>query len=177
MNVRIVVAAFAAGLVLAGCSVAPLNFTPSNVAVSGKRLNAALLSTNVTVASKQEATGKMNTAGAEADVAALWKSTLDDALVRMAIFRDDSPRKLSLIVKILELDLQSLGFNAKTTARYELVDRNTGEVVFKSDVQTDGRASDYVGVDRARKSASRSVQANIEEFLRRIANAEIAGEK
>ena len=158
---------------LSGCSVAPLNFSPANVSASSTRHNAALVSTNVTVASGEEATGKLNTAGAEADVASLWKSTLDDALIRMAMFRDESPNKLSLIVQIRELDLRSLGFDARTTARYQLLDRNTGKTVFSTDIQTNGHASDYVGVDRTRKSASRSVQANIEEFLRQIQAAEL----
>lgn len=157
----------------AGCSVAPLNFSPANVTASANRLDAALVSTNVTVASKEEAIGKMNTAGVEADISSLWKSTLDDALVRMALFRDDAPRKVSLIVKVLELDSRGLGFGARTTARYELVDRNTGQTIFSTDVKTEGKASDYFGSNRARKSASRSVQANIEEFLRQIAVAKL----
>ncbi len=160
-------------MLMSACSVAPLNFSPANVAPTTKRLDAALLSTNVTVASKDEAVGKMNTAGAEADVSSLWKSTLDDSLVRMALFRDDSTRKVSLIVKILELDSRGLGYGARTTARYELVDRNSGATVFKTDVTTDGKASDYFGANRARKSASRSVQANIEEFLKQIAVADL----
>lgn len=161
----------ASGLLLSGCSVAPLNFAPASVPTTSERLNAALVSTNVTVASKDEAVGKLNTAGAEADVASLWKSTLDDALIRMALFQDDAPRKLSLVVKILELDLRSLGSNARTTAEYELIDRNTGESVFTTQITTDGAASDYVGVNRARKSANRSVQANIEQFLEKISSA------
>lgn len=174
MRTKIVCAALASVLMLSACSVAPLNFTPANVAASSKRHNAALVSTNVTVASKDEATGKLNTAGAEADVASLWKSTLDDALVRMAMFRDDSPNKLSLIFKILELDLKGLGSETVTTARYELVDRNTGQTIFSTDVNTNGHASDYVGVNRSRKSANRSVQANIEEFLRKIEAANLS---
>jgi hypothetical protein len=173
MKSKLNILCLASAVLLTGCSAAPLNFTPSNVARSAHRLDAALISTNVTVASKEEQTGKMNTAGAEADVASLWKSTLDDALVRIALFRDDSPRKLSLIVKILELDIQSLGYKAATTATYELVDRNTGQTVYSTKIQTNGGASDYVGVNRARKSGSRSVQANIEEFLRQIETAQL----
>jgi hypothetical protein len=164
----------AAGLLLAGCSVAPLNFAPSNIPSSTDRLDAALISTNVTVASKTEAKGKLNTAGSEADVAALWKSSLDDAIIRMAAFRDDAPTKLSLVVKILELDLRDLGYNARTTARYELVDRNTGRTVYTTEVHTTEGASDYMGVNRARKSANRSVAANIEEFLKRLATAKLS---
>lgn len=162
------------GLMVSGCSATALNFAPANVPTAVKRVNAALVSTNVTFASKAEATGKLNTAGAEADVASLWKSTLDDALIRMAMFRDDSPNKLSLTVKVLELDLRGLGFGARTTARYQLIDRNTGAIVFTTDIKTDGHASDYVGVNRARKSANRSVEANIEEFLKQIATADLS---
>ncbi|MGA1814470.1 hypothetical protein VHN57_02405 [Sphingobium sp. WW5] len=73
----------------------------------------------------------------------------------------------------MELDIQSLGYKAATTATYELVDRNTGQTVYSTKIQTHGGASDYVGVNRSRKSGSRSVQANIEEFLRQIETAQL----
>jgi hypothetical protein len=165
---------FTVMLLLCGCSVPPLNFSPSNVTVSEKKLNAALISTSVTFASREEATGKLNIAGSEADIASLWKGALDDSLVRMGIFKDGSSNKLSLIVKVYELDLRSLGFQTATTAKYQLVNRDTGQVAFSTDIKTDGRASDYIGDNRVRKSASRSVQANIEEFLRQIQKAELA---
>jgi hypothetical protein len=173
MTSRFIVAGLLCGLAVSGCTVAPLNFTPANVAPASRKHNAALVSTNVTIASKQELKGKIKTAGIEADVASLWKSSVDDAIIRMAIFHDDSPKKLSLVVKILQLDMQSLGSDTKTTARYELIDRDTGTTVFRTDVQTDGKASDYAGVDRTRKSSSRSVQANIEEFLRQLAAVDL----
>lgn len=156
---------------LSGCSVAPLSFSPASVPVAAQTLDAALVTTTVSFASKEEAVGKLNTAGAEADVASLWKSTLDDSLVRMTVFRDNSPRKLSLIVKVLELDSRSLGFGARTTARYDFIDRNTGTTTWSTTITSDGAASDYAGVNRARKSASRSVQTNIEEFLRQMSAA------
>jgi hypothetical protein len=174
MKRKFVVAAAALGLVLSGCSLPPLNFTPTNVPQNAKRHNAALISTTVTTASPEEASGKLNTGGVEADVASLWKSNLEDSLLRMAVFQDNSPNRLALVVKILELDLRSLGFTTRTTARYELIDRNTGKPVYSTEVVTNEGASDYVGDIRVRKSASRSVQANIEEFLRRISEADIA---
>lgn len=173
MRISVFGAALVMGLLLSGCSLPALNFTPAAVPQTVIRHDAALISTTVTVASPQEATGKLNTAGVEADVASLWKSNLEDVLLRMALFQDNSPTKVSLVVKILELDLRSLGFKTRTTARYELIDRNTGKTLYTTDVQTEEGASDYVGDIRVRKSASRSVQANIEEFLRRIATAEI----
>jgi hypothetical protein len=173
MKVKSVCIALASAIVMAGCSAPALNFAPNSVPSPNRKMDAALVSTIVTVAPKGEATGHIDTAGAEADVAALWKSTLDDAILRMALFRDDSSRKLSLTVKILELNLRNLGSNATTTARYQLVDRNTGATVFTTDIKTEGSASDYVGVNRTRKSANRSVQANIEEFLKQLAAADL----
>lgn len=173
MKFKLIAVTAALGLALSGCSVPPLNFTPAAVPESPKRQNAALVSTTVTVASPEEAVGKLNTAGVEADVASLWESTLEDSLLRMAIFQDNSPNKLSLVVKVLEMDLRGLGSSARTTASYEFLDRNTGDVVYDTTITTNEGASDYVGVSRVRKSANRSIQANIEEFLRQIAEAEI----
>ena len=174
MKIGFAYVALASALAMSGCSTPALNFSPAVVPSATTKFDAALVSTIVTVAPKGEATGHIDTAGAEADVAALWKSTLEDALLRMAVFRDSSPNKVSLVVKILELNLRNLGFDATTTARYQLVDRNTGATVFTTDIKTEGRASDYVGVDRTRKSANRSVQANIEEFLRQVAVADLS---
>ena len=56
---------------LSGCSVAPLSFSPASVPVAAQTLDAALVTTTVSFASKEEAVGKLNTAGAEADVASL----------------------------------------------------------------------------------------------------------
>ena len=157
---------------LAGCSPPPLQFVPANVTISQNKLDAALVSTVVTVAPKAEARGKVDVAGAEADVTELWKSALDDTLLRTAIFRDSSSRRVSLTVKVLKFSKSDvLGFGVTSIAKYELIDRNTGQVVYSKEIETAGRASDYVGVDRVRKAASRSVQDNITAFVQQLETA------
>jgi hypothetical protein len=159
---------------IAACSAPPLQFVPANVEVSQHKIDAALISTVVTVAPKGEATGKIDIAGSEADVTSLWKSALDDTLLRTAIFRDASPRHLTLTVKVLKLKKTSvLGFGVDSTARYQLIDRDTGQVVFSKDIENTGHASDYVGVDRVRKAVSRSVQENITSFIQQLEASKI----
>ena len=168
----------AALILLGGCASAPpLNFTPANVGLSATKHNAALISTTVTVAGAQEAKGKI-LAGTEGGIALLWKTALEDTIVRMAMFRDDAPTHLALVVKILQFDAPTMGLTMVThaTARYELIDRNSGAIVFSSDVQTDGRSEvgdDLMGANRVRLSVARSVQDNIADFLRQLASADL----
>lgn len=176
----IVPAALGGLLALSGCaSVPPLNFAPANVGMSQTKQDAALVAVTVTVAAKSEAKGKIQIAGAEGNVAELWKTALEDAITRMAVFRDDSPHRLSLAVKILKLQLPVAGvaMHTKTTARYELIDRNTGAIVFASDVESDGRSGggeNFYGAIRARISASNSVQNNIATFLQQLETADLS---
>lgn len=168
--------AFAA---LAACNAPPpLNFTPNNVGLSQTKHNASLVKTTVTIASKEEAKGKIDAAGAEAGVAMLWQTALEDAMVRMALFKDDAPIRLSLVVKILELDMAGAGFTMKSSsiARYELIDRNSGDIVFTTDIETDGRSpagEDFMGANRARHSINRAVQNNIAVFLQQLETADL----
>ncbi len=156
----------------------PLNFTPPNVALAQHRHEAALVSTSVTIAPKSEAKGPIDIAGAESNVSQLWKAALDDALLRMAMFRDSATTKLSLIVRILKLDAPGMGVTmiTDTAARYELIDRDSGGLVFAADIDSQGRVGmgeNFVGVVRARDSASRSVQNNIAQFLQQLEGADL----
>ena len=172
MRSQIVISA--AALALAGCSAPPLQFVPPNVGISQRKLNAALISTVVTVAPKSEMRGKVQIAGAEADVTSLWKSALDDTLLRTAIFRDSSPRRVTLAVKVLQLDKSGmLGYGFDSVARYELIDRNTGQIIFTKVIEAHGHAKDYVGVNRVRNAASRSVQENIMNFVQELQSAKL----
>jgi hypothetical protein len=159
---------------VAGCSPPPLQFVPANVSISQRKVDAALISTVVTVAPKAEAKGKVDIAGSEADVTELWKSALDDTLLRTAIFRDSSPRRVTLTVKILKLSKTGvLGFGVESAATYQLIDRNTGQIVYSKEIDSLGHASDYVGVDRVRKAVSRSVQDNITAFVQQVETADL----
>jgi hypothetical protein len=170
---------FAPALLLSGCaSVPPLDFSPTNVGLSRVKHDAAMVSTSVTAASKTDRKGPIDIAGAENDITSMWKTALDDTILRMAIFRDDSSNKLSLAVKILKVDMPGAGFamTTGTIARYELINRNTGDIVFSTEIETDGRVpmgDNFVGAIRARNSLSLSVQNNITTFLQQLESADL----
>ena len=167
---------FAAALVIAalsGCaSNPPLNFSVPGVGVSSKKIDAELKSLTVTLARPDEAKGDIP-AQAQHEVPQMWQTALTEAVNRMAIFRDDSPRKLNLSVKILAIDVPSFGasMTTKTIARYELIDRANGSIVYTQDVSATGTVPmsfAFAGVIRARESVSRSAQNNISQFLQAL---------
>jgi hypothetical protein len=166
-------------MLASGCaSVPPLEFTPTNIGMSRLKHDAALVSTSVTAASKSDRKGPIDIAGAENDVTTMWKTALDDTILRMAIFRDEASKKLSLAVKILKVDRPGAGFamTTHTIARYELIDRNTGDIVFSTEVETDGKVpmtDNFMGAIRARNSLSLSVQNNIASFLQQLETADL----
>jgi hypothetical protein len=156
-------------LLSSGCaSLPPINFSAPNIGVSSTKLDAEIKSLTVTPARPDEATGELNHGIGEHTEK--WKTALEEAFNRMAIFKDDSPRKVSLVVKILKFDTPSFGAEMTTnaSARYQIIDRSDGSIIFTTDVSTSGVVPfDYafVGVIRARESINRSVQNNIIQFL------------
>ncbi|MCC4587071.1 lipoprotein [Xanthomonas sp. NCPPB 1067] len=160
-------------LALAGCaSNPPMNFSVPNVGVASKKVDAELKSLTVTLARPDEKTGELP-AWAEGQIPTLWQSALVEAVNRMVIFRDDAPRKVSLSVKVLKLDVPSFGASMTTdsAARYELIDRETGAIIYTQDIAASGTVPAgyaFAGVIRARESVNRSVQNNIAQFLQAL---------
>jgi len=161
-----------------GCATAmpPVNFSAPNIGVSTTKLDAELKSLTVTVARPDEATGEINPGiGVHTE---LWKTALEEAFNRMAIFKDDSPKKVSLAVKVLKMDTPDFGGEMTThaSARYEIIDRSNGSIIFTTDISTSGVVPfdhAFVGVIRARESINRSVQNNIIQFLQVLETVEI----
>jgi hypothetical protein len=157
---------------LTGCaSVPPLNFSVPNVGVSNKKIDAEMKSITVSLARPDEQKGDIQ-AGMEG-VPPLWKSSLEESLNRMAIFKDNSENKVSLSVKVLALDIPSFGvtFTTKTIARYELINRADGSIIYTQDISSVGTVSPgyaFAGVVRARESINRAVQNNITQFLQAL---------
>ena len=155
-----------------GCvSLPPVNFSAPNIGVSSTKLDAELKSLTVSVARPDEATGEIDPGIAVHT--GLWKTALDEAFNRMAIFKDDSPKKVSLAVKILKFDTPALGVGRTThaSARYEIIDRSSGNIIFTTDISTSASAAPtpgviyFAGVDGVHESINRSVQNNIIQFL------------
>lgn len=161
----------AMSVVACGPQMPALNFSPPNVGPTQVKLNAEVKSITVTLARPEEATGEVPY-GAET-ITPIWKEAIQDAIVKMAIFRDDAPRKVSLSVKILKINPPSFGGDMTTVsaARYEIIERSTGAIIFTTDINSDATVPlnyAFVGAVRARESVNRSVQNNILQFLQQL---------
>lgn len=177
MKKFVLVAALA--LLLSSCaSNPPLNFSVPDVGVARQKVDADMRSLTVSLARPDEATGKIP-AAAQHEVPQMWESALTEALNRMAIFNDNSPRKVSLSVKVLALDIPAFGASMTTqaTARYEIIDREDGSIIYTQDINSSGvvpMGHSMVGVIRARESINRSVQNNIAQFLQALETVDAA---
>jgi len=105
-----------------------------------------------------------------ADITTKWKEATEEALARTAIFNDDSHHHVNLEVKVLKVDLPGVGFTfpTDTDARYTILDRTNGNVVFSQIISAEGTTPmdfAFVGAIRARESVNRSVQGNIGAFI------------
>lgn len=163
-------------LALAGCgSLPPLNFSVPNVGPSRTHLDADLRAITVTAGRPDEATGPLPI---DQGTLGVWKEALQEALTRMAIFNDDSRRRVSLQVKILKVDIPAFGvaFTTDVDARYELVDRATGSIILSQHISSSGTTPAdfaFVGVIRARESVNRAAQNNIALFLQSLEAARL----
>lgn len=172
-------------VLLSGCvtSVVPLNFSVPNVGVSQRKIDAELRSVIVTVAPTSEissGTQDINTT----TVTSLWTSALTDALNRMAIFQDDATRKVNLSVKILTFEPPGPSFpgasvTTKTTARYEIIDRRNGDIIYTQDVSSSGTGTVAFSLDARtqgndiRDATNRAVHGNIAQFLQALESVDV----
>lgn len=182
------VAAIAA-VFLSGCTTPPLNFSAPNVGLAQKKIDAEMKSMTVTIARPDEKTGRLDlkyAAGAGAGlenvigdqiVPQMWQTSLTEALNRMAIFQDDSTKKVNLSVKILKLEVPEyeFEFTVNTAARYEIMDRKTGDLIFTQDILSAGTTPGSFGPlpVRMRESINRSVQNNITLFLQSLETVDV----
>ncbi|MNT72875.1 hypothetical protein D3C72_2115160 [compost metagenome] len=61
-------------------------------------------------------------------------------------------------------------------ARYELIDRATGSIVYTQDISADGAVPfdhAFMGVTRARESINRAAQNNIKLFLQALETVDV----
>lgn len=171
------VSIFVFTIFVAGCAAPPpLNFSVPDVGVSTKKIDAEVKAITVTLARPDEKKGDMPL-GIEG-ITNFWKESLQESLDRMAIFKDDSKNKVSIQVKILAFDIPSFGLemSSKSIARYEIIDRNTGGIIYTQEFSAEGIvpvSHAFMGVTRARESINRAAQNNIKQFLQAIETIDI----
>ena len=154
---------------LQGCAAPPMNFSVENVEPVHQKVEAELKSVNVMWGKSDELVGSVPSDW-NTDITQAWTTALTDAVDRAAIFQDDASKKMTLSVRILELDPPGMGITmvTDTTARYDLIDRSTGKTVRSEVIKSKGEVPmgySFYGYKRAVESINRSVQKNIEKFL------------
>lgn len=182
-----------AALVLSGCAqqMPPLNFSVPNVGMTTHKVDAEMKSLTVTVARPDEKIGNLDLqfasvgvngqgggAAGEQMVPQMWQTSLTEALNRMVVFQDDAAKKVNLSVKILKLEVPRAGvsFTTNTTARYEIMDRKTGDLIFSQDISSSGTTPGdfaFLGLARMRESINRAVQNNITQFLQSLETVDV----
>ena len=175
--------AMLAVLVVAGCvtSMPPANFSVPNVGISEHRLDAEVRSITVTYGRPDEQIGQIDffVFGEGSNVSIAWKTALEEALNRMLLFTDGGSKTVSISVKILKLYVPIFGISptAKSVARYEIIDRANGDIIFSQDVSSSGTTPLTYAWDQAvlvRESVNRAVQNNIALFLQAAETIDLA---
>lgn len=168
---------FVGAALLSGCAAPPpINFSVPEVGVSKRKIDAEVKAITVTLGRPDEKKGELP-AGIEG-ITNLWKESLQEALDRMAIFKDDSKNKVSLQVKILAFDIPVWGASMTTTsiARYEIIDRTNGGIIYTQDITAEGTAPynhSLIAPTRIRESINRSAQNNIKQFLQAVESVDV----
>ena len=111
-------------------------------------------------------------------ITSFWKESLQESIDRMAIFKDGAATKISIQVKILAFEIPGFGasMTSKSIARYELIDRASGSIVYTQDITADGTVPfnhAFVGATRARESINRAAQNNIKLFLQALETVDV----
>ena len=166
--IRLVLAVYIA-LILTGCTtMPPLDFTVQDVGVVNNRKDAELKSLTVGFAPKEQ----QRKVHGDHTAVPIWKESLQDALARSLIFKDDAPIKVNLSVRIVEAYLTGFGeVTCHIAAIYEIVDRGNGDIIFSQEIASKGIVPfnyAFVGVVRSRECANRGVRNNIAEFINQL---------
>jgi len=91
-------------LVFPSCVPPPeVEITLSNLTAAAARIDAALAAVTVEPASRDRAVNPLPPT--LSPLLPVWQAALQDAQSRQAIFRSDAPRRLSLIVKVLDFSV------------------------------------------------------------------------
>jgi hypothetical protein len=127
-------------------------------------------SITVSAAGQEESEGDLPVWTTE--ILPLWKDSLQEAFDKMAIFKDDAKKKVSLLVKVTKLD-RSFS-STDVAARYEIRDRSDGAILYTTEVSSVGESdSEWDGRTRFIQAMNRAVQGNISKFLTQLETVDI----
>ena len=162
-------------VVFSACAPVPgTDLTLANVTPATARIDAALATVTVEPASRDRAVYPLPRT--LTPLLPLWQAALQDALARQGIFQPSAPRRLSLVVKVLEFSLS--GNILSVFARYQLFDIAGGNQVFSTDIMSNvGLSSLATGVTsledpvvatQNRDEVIKAIRDNIAQFLAQL---------
>jgi hypothetical protein len=171
-------------LTLTACSesVPPLDFTPSDVLPTGKKVNAGVKDISISFAKPQERVGSIQVGFGGNQYESSFKSTFEDslqeALIKSAIFNDYAKRKVLIVAKVMQLETPTVGlaFTTQMVVRYSLLDTSSGKLLFTRDIKTSGTVEmgyAFLGATRMSESRNRAVRSSIEDFISSLGEAKI----
>ena len=183
----LLVLAFPGLLAACGEQMPPLDFAVPNVGPSPTQLDAEVKSITIEIGRPDEQTGPVDVSLVETSgtgvgtgnaLTSTWRTALEDSLDRMALFRDDAHRRVSISVRVLKLAVPDFAsaFTTEVVARYEVIDLSNGSIIFRDDVASQGTTPfnyAYFGATRARESVNRAVQNNIASFLQQVQTVDL----
>jgi hypothetical protein len=161
---------------MAGCQMAPpVDFTVQDVGMVESRKDAELRSLTVGFAPQSQ----QRRVEANATIPPLWSESLQDALNRSLIFRDDQETKVNLSVRITEFDVPAAGISMRTkvSAIYEIINRENGDLLFAQEITSEGVVPmeySLLGATRAIESWNRAVRNNIADFINILERSDIS---
>ena len=148
----------------------PPDFTVRNITPVKNKQQAELRSITVVYDANAKTDVDMRLlARSNVDTASLWKEGLTDALNRSVVFQDDQELKVSLSVRIVEIDAtNALATEMVVTALYELIDRATGKILFKENIKGSGAvplSESGIAPTRVTRLFEMTVRDNIRNFI------------
>lgn len=161
---------------LTGCQMAPpVDFTVQDVGMVESRKDAELRSLTVGFAPQSQ----QRRVEADASIPPLWSESLQDALNRSLIFKDDQDTKVNLSVRITEFDIPAAGISmrSKVSAIYEIINRENGDLLFAQEISSEGVVPmeySLIGATRAIESWNRAVRNNIADFINILEQSDIS---
>ena len=97
----------------------------------------------------------------------------------MVVFRDDAMRKVNLMVKITRFEPAESGIDmvANAEARYDIVDRSNGDIIYSQNVSTSGKMTmgeNINGLARIIEATNIAVRNNIATFLQSLETVDMS---
>lgn len=163
---------------VAGCATIPMNFQPTYVEASTRKINATLQHISVIPAGSDERISELPSSEVLHEIIPEWEKSLSDSMRKTGAFTSDAKDQANLLVTILELNIHRIGFSKSTdvTARYEIFNLTTGRSVYKTEISSRGVVpaglaqptqgfSIRSGYNHSIESVNTAIRENIEKFV------------